>query len=350
MENDEIQITLLQKFLNKEELDTEELKMLFKQYNSEKGNAEIEDFLEKYWSRYQEPDSPEVNSENILSKIKVSILNKQYRSDHKLKVIYQWTTAAAAVLLSAILITGAFFLDIRLKQDQVTDLTEVNAPGGKIENFYLPDGTHVWLNPGSSLIYSGDMDNEKIRDVRLWGQAFFEVTKDAKHPFILQLGDIGVKVTGTSFNASNYKDDPHVEVVLKTGQVNLFRGFYQDATDFVKLIPGQMAKYEKGNARFEVQKVDVEKYTAWMNGILMFRDDLMSDVFRQLERWYHVKIIVENPKINTYLYTATIKNESLEQILKLLEYTSQLNCEMIRGSDPLTGKQTILITSKNINP
>ena len=347
MENDEKQMTLLQKFLNKEELDTEELKMLFKQYNSEKGNAEIEDFLEKYWFRYQEPDWQEVNSEKILSEINASIRDKQYRSVHQLKVIYQWTTVAAAVFLAAILTAGSFFLDIRLKQDQVADLTEVNAPGGKVENFYLPDGTHVWLNPGSSLIYSGDMENEKIRDVRLWGQAFFEVAKDKKHPFILQLGDIGLKVTGTSFNASNYKDDPHVEVVLKTGQINLFRGFYQDATDFVKLTPGQMAKYKKGDTHFEVQQVDVEKYTAWMNGILMFRDDLMSDVFRQLERWYDVKIIVHDQKINNYLYTATIQNESLEQILKLLEYTSQLKCKMIKNNNSETLKPTVLITTKN---
>jgi hypothetical protein len=72
----------------------------------------------------------------------------------------------------------------------------------------------------------------------------------------------------------------------------------------------------------------------------------MSDVFRRMERWYNVKIVVENPRINNYRYTATIKNESLEKILQLIEYTSHLDCELVKSDSPGNTKQTVLITTK----
>ena len=349
MENNKKHIGLLQKFFNREDLCSEELKMLFRLFNSAKGNAEIRDLWDSRRLQPSGADLENIDSKKIFSEIKSAIRYKQYQRDHKFKRLYRWASSVAAILLSAILIGGILFLDIKIKGNGITNLTEISAPEGKIRRIQLDDGTSVWMNPGSSLIYSSAFGQKKIRDVRLWGQAFFEVAKDEEHPFILQLGDIGVKVTGTSFNASNYKDDSQVEVVLKTGHVNLFRGYYNDAEKFVTLEPGQMAEYNKGNARFTVREVDVDKYTAWMNGMLIFRDDLMSEVFRQLERWYNIKIVVTDPQINNYLYTATIKNESLAQILKLLEYTSRLKCKIIKNNPAEKRKQTILISAKMTN-
>ncbi len=347
MENKEKHIGLLQKLFDQKDLSSEELKMLFRIFNSEKGNIEIRDLLDKFRTKPSETNFEDIDSKKIFLEIKSAIRYKQFQSNHKLKVFYQWTSAIAAVLLLALLISGILFLDVQIKGNKIINLTEISAPEGKIRHIRLADGTSVWMNPGSSLVYSSELGSKKIRDVRLWGQAFFEVAKDEKHPFILQLGDIGVKVTGTSFNASNYKDDSQVEVVLKTGHVKLFRGYYKDAEEFVKLEPGEIAEYDKGKAEFTVHRVDVGKYTAWMNGMLIFRDDLMSEVFRQLERWYNIKIVVTDPKINNYLYTATIKNESLDQILKLLEYTSQLKYEVIKNNPAEKRKQTILISAKN---
>ncbi|WP_423128246.1 FecR family protein [Gaoshiqia sp. Z1-71] len=221
------------------------------------------------------------------------------------------------------------------------------APEGKIKRVELPDGTLVWLNPGSSIIFSEKLTKEEIRDVRLWGQAYFDVAPDDKHPFVLQLGDVGLKVIGTSFNASNYKDDQQIEIALKEGYVGLFEGQYNDASIFRSLKPGQVAKYIKGEAGFQITESDINKYTSWMDGILIFRDDLMSDVFRRLERWYDVKIIVDDPQINHYLYTATIKNENLTQILNLLEFTSDLTCEIVNNNSSRAYKPTILIKTKN---
>lgn len=349
MKKNESHIPLLKDLLKNLDSNSSDLKTLFKLYNSEKGNAEIKDLLEEKWSNFQNDDSMEVDSRKILTSINNFIRKKQQFSNFRVKYFYKWTNAAAAIVLVALLVSTVFIFDVRLKNNDLSVLYEVSAPNGRIKKFDLPDGTKVWLNPGSFLIYSDKMTKDEIRDVRLWGQAFFEVAKDSIHPFILQLGDIGLKVVGTSFNASNYKDDPRIEVALKTGQVNLFEGSYNEAADFVKLMPGQLAKYDKGSNGFKIKEVDIQKYTSWMDGVLIFRDDLMSDVFRRLERWYDVKIIVNDLKINNYVYTATIKNESIEQILKLLEYTSQVKCEIIKNNDIQAYKPTILIKTKITN-
>ncbi|HZL11195.1 MAG TPA: FecR domain-containing protein [Prolixibacteraceae bacterium] len=349
MKKNEDHIHFLQDLLNNQDLNSSDLKTLFKIYNSEKGNAEIKDLLEEKWSDFQNIDSAKVDSRKILSGIKDSIQQKQQLSDSRLKTLYQWTSAAAAVVLVTLFVSTAFFFDVRLKNKDQVVLHEITAPNGEIKKFDLPDGTKIWLNPGSSLIYSENMTKEKIRDVRLLGQAFFEVAKDSKHPFILQLGDIGLRVVGTSFNASNFKDDSRIEIALKSGQVKLFEGSYQETTDFTQLKPGQLAKYDKGKNGFKISAVDILKYTSWIDGVLIFQDDLMSDVFKRLGRWYNVKIIVKDPLINNYLYTATIKNESIEQILKLLEYTSRVKYEIIKNTDDQTYESTILIKNKNTN-
>ncbi|MGE4587719.1 MAG: FecR family protein [Mangrovibacterium sp.] len=341
-------ISLLQDFLHHRKMSSSELKLLFKLYNSEKGQAGIKDELEEYWSSFpcNTGTGNEVDSEKMKKAIFSVIRLKRHFILLRYRQFYQWTTAAAAVLLVALLISAAFFLDISLKnKGNMASLSEVVAPAGSLKKYQLPDGTKVWLSPGSSMIYSEDMLTQKIRDVRLWGQAYFEVAKNLGSPFVLQLGDIGLKVTGTRFNASNYKDDPYVEVYLERGAVRLFEGNYAEAEDFIQIEPGQLAHYQKGSQNYKIEKVNGQKYTSWIRGILMFRDDQMSDVFRCMERWYNVKIVVENPRINNYRYTATIKSESLEKILQLIEYTSHLDCDLIQGNKQ-DEKQTVLITNK----
>lgn len=336
----------LQNLLQGKELEPGDLKNLFNQYNSTNGQAEVSDLLDQKWEKSSVAPSLEIDSKKIQTNI-ARMTNPSRKDSGVVKTLLPWLAGAAAAVIITLLISAGFFFDIRLKNNDFAYLREVTAPQGKIKRLELPDGTLVWLNPGSSVTFSETMTKDEIRDVRLWGQAYFKVAKNPGKPFILQLGDIGLRVTGTSFNASNYKDDTIIEVVLEEGQVKLFEGMHENATQFIPLNPGQMGTYNKGRKGFNITSVDINQYTSWMDGVLIFRDELMSNVFRKLERWYDVKIVVDDPKINNYTYTATIKNESLGQILQLLEYTSQLSCEQIKTTGPQAHKPTILIKSKN---
>ncbi|WP_163711237.1 FecR family protein [Mangrovibacterium lignilyticum] len=333
---------LLRSLFNKPELNSEELKELYTNFNSQSKLTELHQLMDEQWETNNFDDVRPQSSRKILSSIQKNI-QKNTPKRKAVRKLYQWSIAAAAALLLSFLISASYFLEVRWKTDTHTLLTEITAPNGKIKIVTLPDSTRVWLNPGSSIIYPEDMNEEKIRDVRLWGQAYFKVAKNARKPFILQMGDIGLKVLGTSFNASNYKEDATIDVVLKEGKVSLFQGPYEDATSFSELNPGQSARYTKGHPGFNIQPADVQRITSWINGELIFRDELMSDVFRQLERWYNVKIIVSDPQINNYLFTATIKTESLKKILELLEFTSQLEYEVVKDNGYQNYKPTILI-------
>ncbi len=341
---DEKHIELLQDLLAGKEMDPSSLKLLFKFYNSEKGHSIIGNLLSERWPGYQWDNTTEVDSLKIWNDVNKSIQADAYRRISRSVALYKWVAGIAAVLFIALLTTTLVFFELKPQgRNMAAVLNEVIAPAGYIKDFRLPDGTRVWLNPGSSLTYSENMMNEGIRDVRLWGQAYFDVAPGKENPFILQLGDVGLKVTGTSFNARNYKDDTNIEIVLKTGEVKLFEGFYADAVKFTLLQAGEMARFTKGTHEFKIEKTNVDKYISWTQGILMFRDNHLSEVFKQMERWYNVRILVEDPEINNYLFTATIKNEKLDRILRLIEYTSNLECKPIKSNSP---KIIIMVRSK----
>ena len=124
-----------------------------------------------------------------------------------------------------------------------------------------------------------------------------------------------------------------IEVALQSGRIKLFEGSRALPGKEVILDPDHLARYVRGEDGFTIEKTDVKQYTSWIDGILIFRDDPMKEVFRRLERWYGVKIEVLDPSVNEFIYTATIKNESLEQILKLIEYTSPVKCSIVRDQD-----------------
>jgi len=337
---------LLRKLFDNEQLSKEELKKIYKALNRESDLEATQEWLNEKWEQSDFNEISPKSSSRILADIKKQIENRTPRKIRLHQNVFKWTSAAAAAILIALIISLSFFFDVRLKNDHLVLLQEITAPNGHIEKLTLPDGTKVWLNPGSSIIYKSDFTNQSIRDIRLWGQAYFQVAKDPSKPFILEMGDIGLKVLGTTFNACNYKEDQTISVALKEGKVSLFEGAYENASQYTELNPGQIAEYTKGHNGFDIQNIDVNRITSWINGVLTFRDESMSTVFRQLERWYNVKILVSDAEINDYLFTATIKTESLTQILKLLEFTSPIEYEVLDNSGYQNYKPTILIKPK----
>lgn len=338
---------LLLKLFKNEKLTKDELKQLYRTFNQQSELESIQDWLNEKWEHsYFDEISPK-SSRQILNNIQEQIKAKSPRKIQRNHNLFKWTTATAAAILVAFFLSISLFFDVQLKNDHLVQLQEITAPNGHIEKLTLPDGTKVWLNPGSSIIYKNDFTKETIRDVRLNGQAYFEVAKNPKKPFILEMGDIGLKVLGTTFNVCNYKEDHTIKIALKEGKVSLFEGAYENAVNYTDLHPGQMAQYTKGQSGFAIQEANVNQLSSWINGVLTFRDETMSNVFRQLERWYNVKILVSDPEINDYLFTATIKTESLSQILTLLEFTSPIQCEVLKDSGYQNYKPTILIKPKS---
>lgn len=233
----------------------------------------------------------------------------------------------AAVLLIPLLIYAGFLTFIQPKEtntvsDEIT-WQKVKTTQGMISELVLPDGTHVWLNSETKLEYP--LIFETNREVNLSGEAYFEVKKDKQHPFVVNTGTVNVEVLGTSFNIANYPDENQTEVVLGSGKVRLFTGKQHDKKAVSFLEPDQRAVFDKTTKEFAVNHVNIEKYIAWKDGILMFADDSMSEVIRKLSRRFNVDIELETYELNDYVYKATFKDESLSQVLDLLKLSAPID-------------------------
>lgn len=326
MKNDS-KIQLLQKFFRGCITD-QELKSLFVWLNSEKGNLEYEMLSNEKWLTGEFEAVRNIDPATLFSKIEDGIDQKKRLG--KRQLLNRWRNAAAIFILGLLLpLTYFTILDPQGPNKQITYLKE-SLSNEKVRKTSLPDGTDVWLISGSTITYPSSFSGSKTRNIEVEGQAFFHVAKDSLHPFILNLGEVGVKVVGTSFNVMNYGDEDHITVALKTGEVNLFKGEYKPDNQFVHMAPGQLVTYKKGKPEFVLRDVDVDKYTSWIDGTLLFRDDPLAEVLKRLGRWYNIVIKINEPTVYDFPFTATIKNENLDQIVDLLRFSTPFNYSISR--------------------
>ncbi len=240
-----------------------------------------------------------------------------------------WITiqrVAAILLLPLLIYSGYLTFQNRTKvipQEQVMMQT-ISSRQGMVTQFALADGTKVWLNSSSQLQFPSRFSNDR-REVMLKGEAFFEVTKNEKQPFRVNTNELKVEVLGTSFNVVSFDDDSQSEVVLVTGKVALSSENGQIVRKYNNMIPGQRAIYQKEERKVITEEVDVEKYIAWRDGNLIFRDDSMEDVVKRLSRWYNVEIMINDPEIKKYIYKASFRNENLVQVLNLLKLSAPID-------------------------
>lgn len=174
------------------------------------------------------------------------------------------------------------------------EMNQLVIPYGKTSEIILPDGTHVYLNAGSRLIYP-DFFADKTREVFLVGEAFFEVEHNMEQPFIVQTTDIRIRVLGTQFNVSAYPSDNIIETVLTSGRVQLEQNNTGMFTETTELSPGQLAAFNKTDRTTRLKEVDIENYTLWTEGLLKFESTDLSRVVKRLERYYNIRFKYNDP-------------------------------------------------------
>jgi ferric-dicitrate binding protein FerR (iron transport regulator) len=244
------------------------------------------------------------------------------------KTLFTWQNLQriAAVLLLPVIIYAGFLTFYRLEgTDLVSEVSprhKITTPAGTVSEIVLPDGTKVWLNSKTKLEFPLSFGN--TREVSLVGEAYFEVKKDQKHPFVVNTGTINVEVLGTAFNVTNYPDENQTEIVLASGEVQLYSGKYQKKKSVGYLSPSQRAVYDEATNEMRINTVTVEKYTAWKDGVLMFVDDPMDEVIKKLSRWFNTEFVLEGVELDDYVYRATFRDESLTQVLELLKISAPI--------------------------
>lgn len=216
---------------------------------------------------------------------------------------------------------------------------QIRIPYGKTFNVTLSDGTHVCLNSGSTLKFPVRFINGMKREVFLEGEAFFDVTKDKRHPFVVNANAVSVRVLGTKFNVSSYAEDKVVNTVLVEGSVALSSTVRPN--EKTMLTPGYKGGFDKsGNAAFSLEKVDTRFYTNWMKGEIVFKGVGFKEIISKLERTYNVSIKNNNKALDGVKFSGAFdKNiESINDVMDAMSKIQPFNYE-------ITKTNSIIITN-----
>jgi ferric-dicitrate binding protein FerR (iron transport regulator) len=194
----------------------------------------------------------------------------------------------------------------------------VATPRGGQYQLTLPDGSQVWLNAASSLRFPVAFGGAERR-VELTGEAYFEVAKDARHPFKVAARGAEVTVLGTHFDVQSYADEPALATTLLEGAVQLRQGTQQTL-----LRPGQQAQAQPdGNIR--VREVDVQHAVAWKNGYFVFNDEPIEGIMRQVARWYDVDVQYRGALTDKDFNGKISRYKDAAAVLRMLELTGAVH-------------------------
>ncbi|MDR3142514.1 MAG: DUF4974 domain-containing protein [Tannerellaceae bacterium] len=196
----------------------------------------------------------------------------------------------------------------------------LEVPNGGEYELKLSDGTRVYLNSGSRIIYPSSFVG-KERSVKLTGEAYFEVTKDI-HPFIVHTNNMNVKVLGTSFNICTYEEDSQVNATLVSGKVEVYT-LHDDSV--YSLTPGYNLNYKKETGKVSTQKVETSLYIAWTRGEFIFNNQNLEDILTQLSRWYDFQIEYTDQSMRKLRFTGSAeKKRPINYLLKQIETVTNI--------------------------
>ena len=209
---------------------------------------------------------------------------------------------------------------------QKVQIHRLSIPRGETFKVVLSDGTEVFLNSDSRLAYP-TVFKGKERVVSLEGEAYFKVTKDAKHPFIVKSGNLQVRVLGTEFNVRSYSPID-VRVTLITGKVAVSDtcGIHS-----VEMMPGQSAQLSS-DGTFAVNEVDIESFLYWKEGFFYFDDVALVDMMKEIGRWYNIDIEFRNSKImDLRMHFFANRHQDIFHLIELLNRMERIHAHFETG-------------------
>lgn len=243
-------------------------------------------------------------------------LERMLKAHSRRLVLARTFATAAAVALLCLSVWTAYLYMQPVAMQTVSTLAETRTVN-------LPDGTSVTLNHYSTLTYPERFKTDN-REVELNGEAYFEVSKDKKHPFIVQTEAVDVRVLGTQFNVDAYRDSPDVRTTLLTGSVAVSN---KSNSEHMILKPNEIAIYNKVEKKL-TRKVleDATDEISWRHGEFIFDDVPLRDIARELSNSFGTTIQITDPTLQNYRISARFRNgEDLETILSVLQDAGYFN-------------------------
>ncbi len=298
---------------------------------------------------FMETDFSAVERENLLLKIEQKIREaapsdeglpktfkhyetQYFQTDRRAGITTRkWQVKVAAVMIGILALSG---IVIPLTQEKTS------APGRRVQHFeknnapgtyslLLPDGSVAILNAHSTLLYPAEFDGN-IREVRLSGEAFFEIVKNPEKPFVVRTSDITTRALGTSFNVSAYPQSTGTTVCLVSGKVEVES--HETRSTPVMLAPGEAAQYDKSSGKIVKRAFSYLEEVAWKDGTLSFKNTPLREVFDQLELRYGVKIHCKEIPKKAKSISGGFTGVPLNQVLESIGFAVNFDFE-IKGQD-----------------
>lgn len=204
-----------------------------------------------------------------------------------------------------------------------TEYHTIKIPRGGEYIVILSDSTTVFLNAESVLTYPIRFSGRE-RKVYLNGEAYFKVRHDPQHPFIVDVSPVKVEVLGTTFGIRAYRDESNIRTVLESGKVCISTDKHQ-----VLLDPDMLAAFNRESESLDVESVNTSLYLSWKDGRMIFDNNLLEDIMRDLGRWYSFDIIFEKEEARHLPFSLNIKkHENVHEVLQLIEATGKVEFEI----------------------
>ena len=209
---------------------------------------------------------------------------------------------------------------------QKVQIHRLSIPRGETFKVVLSEGTEVFLNSDSRLVYP-TVFKGKDRIVSLEGEAYFKVRKDVEHPFIVKTGNVQVRVLGTEFNVRGYSP-ADVRITLITGKVAVSDTC---GTHNVEMEPGQSAQLST-DGTFAVSEVNIESFLYWKEGFFYFDDIPLADMMKEIGRWYNIDIEFRNSKImDLRMHFFANRHQDIFNLIELLNRMERVHAYFETG-------------------
>ena len=228
---------------------------------------------------------------------------------------------AACISLLAVLcgLVGMLLWQNNARNNMLCADVVVSTQLGEHSRIVLPDGTLVTLNASTTVRYATAMPDGKRR-VQVDGEAFFDVAKDAEHPFVVSAGDVDITCLGTSFDVRNYANETTTAVVLAEGKVCV-----STAAADLTMEPDSRAVYNRASHTLSKHSVPSNDYTCWLNGEIRYNNQTLEQIAAELARNYNIELVITDDELKQERFTGYLGRSSLRNILDVLCLASNLS-------------------------
>ena len=205
--------------------------------------------------------------------------------------------------------------------EQAQEFNQLIVPVGRRSSITFADGTRLWVNSGSKVVYPVKFAKEK-REIFVEGEIYLHVSRDEQKPFIVKTHRMDIKVLGTQFNVTAYENEANMQVVLVSGKVEVNLDKCKNI-----LAPNQMFSYDSKIHKGKITTVDTDDYVAWKDGYYQFHQQPLKEIVKKLSRYYGVRIYCKEPADKLSCSGKLDLKESLDEMMKALKEAAPIQVE-----------------------